>query len=237
MTPARTAHVLRLSRRALDPPAHHQPHRVHLRHRAPPHQRSPRARVSARPGWPWHSSSSSPHNPLASGQRTPPRRPRPRRGRQAGRTTRRTHHTHRSLKDLDPHVLNYCSLRCSSSSFGPSVSVSSLDRTHTTVRKKSIKVTITQKVIYTDVQNQQAGRSHQGRLKSPRSHSATALARSRALTGYRAATKAMAARLIHFMQSVGDFEVSGIVGAAGPTDNITLWDDLRDRVPSRSRAE
>ena len=36
--PRRAARVLRLPRRALDPPAHHQPDRVDLRHRPAPHQ-------------------------------------------------------------------------------------------------------------------------------------------------------------------------------------------------------
>ena len=73
--------LLRLPGRTLDPPAHHQPDRVDLRHRPPPQQghqgprlegRRPRHGVQAHRGRP---------GPLARGQRTPPRRPRPRRRR------------------------------------------------------------------------------------------------------------------------------------------------------------
>ena len=59
----RAAGVLRLPRRALDPPAHDQSDRVHLRHRAACGQRSPRAPAPAPPESRWRSSSSSPHKP------------------------------------------------------------------------------------------------------------------------------------------------------------------------------
>ena len=113
--PRRAAGVLRLPGRALDPPAHHEPDRVDLRHRPAPHQghqgpglegRRPRHGVQAhrvRPG------------PLARRQRTPPRRPRPRRRplqqRQARRTTRRASRAQpkRPSQDLSSTSLDNCS--------------------------------------------------------------------------------------------------------------------------------
>jgi transposase-like protein len=64
----RAARVLRLPRRALDPPAHHEPDRVDLRHRPTPHQDHPRPRAPARPAWRWRSSSSKP--PRTAGARS-----------------------------------------------------------------------------------------------------------------------------------------------------------------------
>ena len=58
--PRGAARRLRLPRRALDPPAHHQPD---LGPRSPPSdtaRRSPAGRAPAPPGWRWHSSSSRP---------------------------------------------------------------------------------------------------------------------------------------------------------------------------------
>ncbi|GAA5134617.1 hypothetical protein GCM10023320_62690 [Pseudonocardia adelaidensis] len=84
------AGLLRLPGRALDPPVHHEHDRVDLRHRPPPHQDHPRARltrgragngVQAHPGRP---------GPLARSQRPAPRRPRPRRRHLRGRQARRT---------------------------------------------------------------------------------------------------------------------------------------------------
>ena len=81
------------TRRALDPPAHHQPDRVHLRHRqaSPASHQGPRLpRRRCRDGVQAHRIST---DPVAGRQRTPPRRAGPcRRGiqeRQAHRTTRR----------------------------------------------------------------------------------------------------------------------------------------------------
>ena len=57
------AGVLRLPRRALDPPAYDQSDRVHLRHRPAAARESPRARAHEPPASQWRSSSSSPHKP------------------------------------------------------------------------------------------------------------------------------------------------------------------------------
>ena len=77
--PRRAARVLRLPRRALDPPAHHQPDRVHLRHRPAPHEDHPRARLtSGRAGDGVQAHRGRP-GPLARGERPPPGRARPRR--------------------------------------------------------------------------------------------------------------------------------------------------------------
>ena len=59
----RAARVLRLPRRALDPPAHHQPDRVDLRHRPAPDQGHQGPRLARPPAWPWRSSSSRPPRP------------------------------------------------------------------------------------------------------------------------------------------------------------------------------
>ena len=105
----RAAGVLRLPRRALDPPAHDESDRVDLRHRPAPDQdhqgpglpgRRTRHGVQADRGRP---------GPLARGQRAPPGRARPRRRdvreRQTRRTTRRDTPTRSRLKDLHPQVL------------------------------------------------------------------------------------------------------------------------------------
>src|SRR5262245_20016419 len=90
--PRRAAGVLRLPRPALDPPAHHQPDRVDLRHRPAPsarHQRPRLPRRRHRDGLQAHRVRSS---QVARRQRTPPRRTGPRqrnlREGQAGRTRR-----------------------------------------------------------------------------------------------------------------------------------------------------
>ena len=98
----RAAGVLRLPRRALDPPADDQPDRVDLRHRPAPHQGHPRARVTrGRAGHGVQADRGRP-GPLARGQRPAPGRARPRRRgvrqRQARRTTRRTPPTRSRLK-------------------------------------------------------------------------------------------------------------------------------------------
>ncbi|CAA9254765.1 MAG: IS6120 family transposase, partial [uncultured Arthrobacter sp.] len=84
---------LRLPRRALDPPAHHEPDRVNLRHRPAPHEDHPRTRLPsgrARDGVQAHRGRPG---PLAGGERPAPGRARPRRRavhqRQARGTTRR----------------------------------------------------------------------------------------------------------------------------------------------------
>ena len=69
--PRRAARVLRLPRRALDPPAHHEPDRVDLRHRPAPDEDHPRPGLDARPGWRWRSSSSRP--PKTAGAPSTPR--------------------------------------------------------------------------------------------------------------------------------------------------------------------
>ena len=105
--------VLRLPRRALDPPAHHEPHRVHLRDRPAPHQGHQGAGLEGRRAGDGVQAHRGRPGPLARRQRTPPRRPRPRRrplrGRQARRTTRRAprrdDHQDSRLKDLHPQVL------------------------------------------------------------------------------------------------------------------------------------
>jgi hypothetical protein len=56
----RAAGFLRLPRRALGAPAHDQPDRIHLRHRAAPDQDHQGARAREPPAWRWHSSSSKP---------------------------------------------------------------------------------------------------------------------------------------------------------------------------------
>ena len=73
------AGVLRLPRRALDPPAHHEPDRVDLRHRPAPHEDHPRARITrGRAGDGVQADRGRP-GPLARGQRPTPGRARPRR--------------------------------------------------------------------------------------------------------------------------------------------------------------
>jgi Transposase, Mutator family len=104
----RAARLLRLPRRALGASAHHQPHRVDLLHGPAPdeaHQGTRLARGRARDGLQADRVSIG---PLARGQRTPPRRARPRRRplrqRKTRRTTRRPHPPHSSLKDLHPQA-------------------------------------------------------------------------------------------------------------------------------------
>ena len=107
--PRRAARVLRLPRRALDPPAHHEPDRVDLRHRPAPHQDHPRTGLTSRRAGDGVQAHRGRPGPLARGQRTTPGRARPRRRhvrqRQARRTTRRTPPTRSRLKDLHPQVL------------------------------------------------------------------------------------------------------------------------------------
>ena len=105
----RAARVLRLPGRALDPPAHHQPDRVHVRHRPAPHEDHPRAGLTSRRAGDGVQAHRGRPGPLARGQRPTPGRARPRRRhvrqRQARRTTRRTPPTRSRLKDLHPQVL------------------------------------------------------------------------------------------------------------------------------------
>ena len=108
--PRRAAGVLRLPRRALDPPAHDEPDRVDLRHRPAPDQGHQGARAHAPPGWPWRSSSSRP--PRTAGARSTPRTSSPSsapaRRSINGKLVERpddTPPTGSRLKDLDPQVL------------------------------------------------------------------------------------------------------------------------------------
>lgn len=78
--PRRPGGVLRLPARALGPPTHHEPNRVHLRHSQAPATHHQRARLkSCRHSYGLQADRGRP-NPLAHRQRPPPRRPRPRRG-------------------------------------------------------------------------------------------------------------------------------------------------------------
>src|SRR5690625_737453 len=72
----RAAGVLRLSRRALDPSAHHQPHRVGLRHRTATAARDQGARLTGRRRGDGLQTPGSRPSPLAGRQRAPPRRAR-----------------------------------------------------------------------------------------------------------------------------------------------------------------
>ena len=132
----RVVGVLRLPRRALDPPADHQSHRVDLRHRATPHEGHPRPRIThgrtgdgvqAHPGR---------TRPLASSQRTPSGRTRPCRRdvrqRQARRTTRRNASARSRLKDLHPQVLT----------IAPGTVISSMHRRHRSVEFHKFLATI-----------------------------------------------------------------------------------------------
>ena len=88
--PRRAAGLLRLPRRALGPPAHDQPDRVHLRHRpvaAAGHQGT---RLPGRGRGDGVQAHRVRTGQVACGQRTPPRRPRPRRGHLQERRPRRT---------------------------------------------------------------------------------------------------------------------------------------------------
>lgn len=92
--PRRTAGVLQLPRRALDPPAHQQPDRVDLRHRPTPATSHQRPRIPGRRRGDGVQTDRVRPSQMASSQRTPPRRTRPRRSplrqRPAGRTTPQT---------------------------------------------------------------------------------------------------------------------------------------------------
>ena len=91
--PRRAAGVLRLPRRALDPPTHHEPDRVHLRHRPAPAAGHQGPRLQSRRRRDGVQAHRVRTGPLARRERTPPRRPgpcrRPVREGQARRTTRR----------------------------------------------------------------------------------------------------------------------------------------------------
>jgi hypothetical protein len=76
----RTAGLLRLPGRALDPPAHDQPHRVDLRHGQAPDQGHQGARLQGRRDRHGIQADRGRSGTLARRQRTPPRRARPRRG-------------------------------------------------------------------------------------------------------------------------------------------------------------
>ncbi|MCP8712222.1 DNA/RNA non-specific endonuclease [Streptomyces sp. AC04842] len=75
--PGRAPGVLRLPRRALDPSADHEPHRVHVLHDQAADEGHPRSgQPGRRPGDGVQARRGRP-GPLAGGHRTPPRRPRP----------------------------------------------------------------------------------------------------------------------------------------------------------------
>ena len=91
------------------PPADHEPHREHVRHRPAPHQDHPRPGLTRRRAGDGVQADRGRPGPLARGQRPAPCRPRPRRRdvreRQTRRTTRRDTSTRSRLKDLHPQVL------------------------------------------------------------------------------------------------------------------------------------
>src|SRR3954454_8199988 len=122
--PRRAAGVLRFPGRALGTPAHHQPDRVDLRHRPASHQGHQRARLQGRrPGHGVQADRGRPA-PLARGQRTTPRRPRPRRRqlrpRQTRRATRPSRHENRGRlieQDHSSTSLDHCSARSRACSY------------------------------------------------------------------------------------------------------------------------
>ena len=61
------ARLLRLPCRALEAPAHLEPDREHVRHRAPPHHPRQGLSLEERRRWPWSSSSSRPHRKAGDG--------------------------------------------------------------------------------------------------------------------------------------------------------------------------
>ena len=111
--PGRLVGVLRLPRRALDPSTDHEPNRVDLRDRATTPARHQGSRQPGRRGRDGVQADRVGPDPVADGQRTPPRRARPCRRHLRQRQTRRTNprprsttrRTTSSLRPIHPQVL------------------------------------------------------------------------------------------------------------------------------------